>query len=191
MNTTFTEVRAAEVPVRRTSALVGRARATHYRATHYRHARGRLHGPRQARAVPDNGQALTEAERAAVLSLINTEAYADLSIGQIWARELGTGNYLCSASSTYRIARAAEQPGSFLGRGFPTGVNVSELRGHPVVINLWATWCGPCPAGPAEEARRCRSSRMRTPATATGCSYWARTPRTTLPAPEPSCRRQA
>ena len=44
-----------------------------------------------------------------MLSLINTAAYADLSIGQIWARELDAGNYLCSASSMYRIARAAGQ----------------------------------------------------------------------------------
>lgn len=77
--------------------------------THYRHARGPVHGPRPARLVPDNGQALSEVERAAVLSLINSPAYADLSIGQIWARELDEGRYLCSASSMYRIARAAGQ----------------------------------------------------------------------------------
>ncbi|MGH3780115.1 MAG: transposase, partial [Pseudonocardiaceae bacterium] len=104
MSTAFAELRAAEVPVRRACVLVGRARATHYR-----HARGPAHGPRPARVVADNGQALTGTERAAVLNLINTEAYADLSIGQIWARELDEGRYLCSASSMYRIARAAGQ----------------------------------------------------------------------------------
>lgn len=104
MNTTFTELRAAKVPVRRACELIGRSRATHYR-----HARGLLHGPWPARAVPANGQALSGAERAAVLRLINTPAYADLSIGQIWARELDAGNYLCSVSSMYRIARAAGQ----------------------------------------------------------------------------------
>ena len=93
MSTAFAELRTARVPIRRACALVGRARATHYR-----HARGPVHGPRPARVVPDNGQALSMAERAAVLSLINTEAYADLSIGQIWARELDEGRYLCSAS---------------------------------------------------------------------------------------------
>gem|GEM_PF-4197048 len=68
-----------------------------------------IDGPRQARAVPENGQALSQAEREAVLTLINTEAYADLSIGQIWARELDEGRYWCSASTMYRIARAAGQ----------------------------------------------------------------------------------
>ncbi len=104
MTATFTELRAAAVPVNRSCALLGRARATHYR-----HARGPVHGPRLARLVPDNGQALSRTERAAVLTLINTEAYADLSIGQIWARELDEGRYWCSASSMYRIARAAGQ----------------------------------------------------------------------------------
>jgi len=81
MSATFTELRAVAVPINRACALLGRARATHYR-----HTRGPVHGPRPARAMPENGQALTAAERAAVLTLINTHAYADLAIGQIWAR---------------------------------------------------------------------------------------------------------
>ncbi len=101
MSATFTELRAAAVPVNRSCALLGRARATHYR-----HTRGPVHGPRP---VPENGQALTTAERAAVLTLINAPAYADLSIGQIWARELDEGRYWCSMSTMYRIARQAGQ----------------------------------------------------------------------------------
>ena len=104
MTVTFTELRKAAVPINRSCALIGRARATHYR-----HARGPVHGPPPARLVPENGQALSLAERGAVLTLINTPAYADLAIGQIWARELDEGRYWCSASSMYRIARAAGQ----------------------------------------------------------------------------------
>lgn len=78
MNGTFAELRAAGLSVARVCLLIGRARASHYRRV-----RGRLHGPRQARTVPDNGQPLTAVERAAVLRLINTPAYADLSIGQV------------------------------------------------------------------------------------------------------------
>ena len=104
MSCTFAGLRAEGVPTRRACVLVGRARATHYR-----HTRGPLHGPRQAREAAASGQALSAAERESVLTLINTEAYADLSIGQIWARELDAGSYLCSASSMYRIARAAGQ----------------------------------------------------------------------------------
>jgi putative transposase len=104
MNTAFGELRAAAVPTIKACVLLGRARASHYR-----HARGPMLGPRPARMVPDNGQALSLAERLAVLTVINSPAYADLSIGQIWARELDEGRYRCSASSTYRIARAAGQ----------------------------------------------------------------------------------
>ncbi|MEO7942611.1 MAG: hypothetical protein ABIR34_04330, partial [Marmoricola sp.] len=100
MTATFTELRKASVPINRSCALLGRARDTHYR-----HARGPVHGPRPARLVPENGQALSLTERAAVLRLINTPAYADLAIGQIWARELDEGRYWCSASSMYHIAR--------------------------------------------------------------------------------------
>jgi len=104
VNAAFAELRDAGVPIRRACGLIGRARATHYR-----HARGPQHGPREARAVPDNGQALSDTERQAVLTLINQAAYADLAIAQIWARELDAGNYLCSKSSMYRIARDAGQ----------------------------------------------------------------------------------
>ncbi len=104
MNAAFAELRDAGVPIRRACGLIGRARATHYR-----HARGPQHGPREARAVPDNGQALSATERQAVLMLINQAAYADLAIAQIWARELDEGRYLCSKSSMYRIARDAGQ----------------------------------------------------------------------------------
>jgi putative transposase len=41
--------------------------------------------------------------------VINSEPYRDLSIGQVWARELDEGRYWASMSSMYRIARAAGQ----------------------------------------------------------------------------------
>jgi putative transposase len=104
MSTTFSQLREVGVPVRRACELVGRARATHYR-----HARGPVHGPRPARAPAGNAQALSAAERTAVLELINTAAYADHSIGQIYARELDEDRYWCSCSTMYRIARAAGQ----------------------------------------------------------------------------------
>ena len=104
MNDTFTELRIACVLIGRACVLVGRARSTHYR-----HVLGPVHGPRRTRVVPNNGQALTARERASVPALINADGYADLSIGQIWARELDEGRYGCSVSSMYRIARAAGQ----------------------------------------------------------------------------------
>jgi len=104
MTTTFAELRTAGMATRDACGLIGRSRATHYR-----HSRPSVHGPAPARASADNGQALSAGEREAVLALINTEVNADLSIGQIWARELDAGTYLCSPSTMYRIARDAGQ----------------------------------------------------------------------------------
>jgi hypothetical protein len=59
MTVAFAELLVAAAPIKRACVLVGRARATHYR-----HARGPRHGPRQARVVPANGQALSGTERA-------------------------------------------------------------------------------------------------------------------------------
>ncbi len=107
MNTALAALRTEGVSTRDACALIGRSRATHYRRL-----QPPVHGPVPARAAPDNGQALSAAEREAVLVLIKTEANAELSIGQIWARELDEGHYLCSAPlaalvPVLRVARTA------------------------------------------------------------------------------------
>jgi transposase InsO family protein len=104
LSVAFDELRAVGATTKAACALIGRPRASHYRRL-----LGPVYGPRPRRQLPDNGQALTPAERDAVLALINTKQYADLSIGQIWTRELDEGRYLCSMSTMYRIARTAGQ----------------------------------------------------------------------------------
>jgi putative transposase len=104
MSAAFGELRAVGVRTKAACGLIGRSRASHYR-----HLLGPVHGPRPPRKVPGNGQALTVVERDAVLTLINSTGYGDLSIGQVWTRELDEGRYLCSMSTMYRIARAAGQ----------------------------------------------------------------------------------
>ena len=44
-----------------------------------------------------------------MLSLIKTDQYTDLAIGQIHTRELDEGRYLCSMSTMYRIAKDTGQ----------------------------------------------------------------------------------
>ncbi len=93
----FTGLLAMEVSVAQECRLTGTSRATYYRRRN----------PHALRAKPPS--TLSQAERSHVLAVINSEGYADLSICQIWARELDEDRYHCSMSSMYRIARAAGQ----------------------------------------------------------------------------------
>jgi len=104
MTEAFTELRDAEMSVRKSCALTGISRATHYR---HAHPYGPIHGPWLPRTPPPN--ALSSLERARVLALLSSPVYVDLAIPQVWARELDEGRYWCSMSTMYRIARAAGQ----------------------------------------------------------------------------------
>jgi len=102
----FTALIGLAVTVVAACALTGRSRATHYR---------RLSPPvRKVDPIPQAARAkppstLSDTERGRVLAVINSPAYQNLSICQIWARELDEDRYHCSMSSMYRIARAAGQ----------------------------------------------------------------------------------
>lgn len=85
---------------RRAAHLLGRARATHYRR-----AQSPEHGPPTPRPTPAN--ALTEAERQHILSVLRSDEFCDLAPAQIWARLLDDGTYLCSISTMYRLLRIA------------------------------------------------------------------------------------
>ncbi len=101
----FVSLLTLQVSVVDACRLTGKSRATHYRG---------LNPPTKPDPIPHARRAkppstLSQAERANVLDVINTPGYRDLSICQIWARELDEDRYHCSMSSMYRIARAAGQ----------------------------------------------------------------------------------
>ena len=85
---------------RRAAGLLGRARATHYRRL-----QPAVHGPKLPRPTPAN--ALTEAERQHVLSVLRSEEFCDLAPAQVWARLLDDGIYLCSIATMYRLLAVA------------------------------------------------------------------------------------
>ncbi|MBT2266054.1 hypothetical protein [Rhodococcus erythropolis] len=58
------------------------------RATHCLRRKPPRFCPKKRRRVPNNGQALTAAERTHVLLVVNSDVNADLPICQIYAREL-------------------------------------------------------------------------------------------------------
>ena len=85
---------------RRAAQLLGRARATHYRRR-----QPPMLGPKPPRPAPAN--ALSEAERQHILSVLRSEEFCDLAPAQVWARLLDDGIYLCSIATMYRLLRIA------------------------------------------------------------------------------------
>ncbi len=102
----FTALLALGITVVAACALTGRSRASHYRRLSP--PAGRPDPVPQAQRAKPPGT-LLPAERAGVLEVINEPRYQNLSICQIWARELDEDRYHCSMSSMYRIARTAGQ----------------------------------------------------------------------------------
>ena len=102
----FTALIALSVTVVAACRLTGRSRASHYRRVNPPLAKT-APVPQGERAKPPS--TLSKEERANVLAVINSVQYSELSICQIWARELDEDRYHCSMSSMYRIARAAGQ----------------------------------------------------------------------------------
>ncbi|WDZ93953.1 IS3 family transposase [Nocardiopsis sp. HUAS JQ3] len=115
----------------RACQLLGRSRATHHR---------RLNPPEPKKPAPRTPppSTLTSAERAAILELMNSPAYAELPPAQIWARELDEGRYHCSVSTMYRILREHGQTGERRRTATHPPKTVPELRADgPGQVFTW------------------------------------------------------
>ena len=74
---------------------------------HYRRLRPRATHAPSPRPTPPN--ALSPAEREAVLDALHRPDHADLAPAQLWARLLDEGTYLASMSTMYRLLVAAAE----------------------------------------------------------------------------------
>ena len=84
---------------RAAAALAGVPRATAARAK----ARATTNPTPLLRAVPAPANRLSDAERAHVLAVLNSDEFVDAPPVQVYARLLSSGTYLCSVATMYRI----------------------------------------------------------------------------------------
>jgi putative transposase len=92
------------LPVKAACELVGQPRSTLYRQRNPRPQAERQ--PPQAARHP---AALSPAERAQLLAVLDGQRFADKSPAQVWAVLLDEGAYLASVSTMYRVLRAEGQ----------------------------------------------------------------------------------
>jgi putative transposase len=96
---------APRIGTRAACAATGVAQASWYRRHRASPAPARQAPvPHRDRAQP---RALAPAERAAILSALHSERFADLAPAEVWATLLDEGTYLGSLSTFYRLLRAA------------------------------------------------------------------------------------
>ena len=91
------------LPVKAACELVGQPRSTLYRLRNPR--------PQKERQPPQvaHPAALSSAERAQLLAVLDGQRFADKSPAQVWAILLDEGTYLASVSTMYRVLRAEGQ----------------------------------------------------------------------------------
>jgi putative transposase len=93
------------VGVKPACELVGASRASYYR---------RINPPaayRPSRPRPSPPNALSDAERARILTELHRAEHADLAVAQVWARLLDADVYLASQSTFHRILREHGESG--------------------------------------------------------------------------------
>jgi putative transposase len=89
-----------------------------------------------ARAVPDN--ALSAAEQEQVLTVLNSERFADQPPAEVYATLLSEGIYYCSVSTMYRILRKARQTGERRPQRQPQTHAMPRLRAtRPNEVWTW------------------------------------------------------
>ena len=106
------------IGVRHACAATGRAPASYYRAHPKQVGRQDVSPTIPEAGLADTSarestqpRALSNAERARVLEVLNSQRFADMAPAQVYATLLDEGVYLCSESTMYRILREKNQTG--------------------------------------------------------------------------------